>query len=76
MKHRKWIHGRFIKWNKVTSTLVKGFVYKICKMMRSEMSVVRLNDSVETVWGFCYLQSALNASGGSEMTVVAKRIGW
>ena len=37
----------------------------------------RLNDDVETVEGFCCLGNALNASGGSEITVVTKtRTGW
>ena len=39
------------------------------------MSVDRLNGDVETEEGF-YLENAVNASGGSEMTVVARtRIG-
>ena len=45
-------------------------------MASIEMSVKRLNDDIETVDGFCYLGKALNASGGSEMTAVARtRIG-
>ena len=40
------------------------------------MSVERLNDDVETVEEF-YLVNALNASGGSEIIVVARtRIKW
>ena len=34
------------------------------------MSAERLNDDVETVEEFCYLENALNASSGSEMAVV------
>ena len=46
-------------------------------MSRNETSVERLNDNEETVEGFCCLGNALNASGGFEMTVVARsRIGW
>ena len=41
-------------------------------IMRIETSVERLKDDVETVKRFCYLGVALNASGGSEMTVVAR----
>ena len=61
----------------VTSELAEGFVCKKIKMVtRNEMSVERLNDDVETDKGFCYL-NALNACGGSEMTVVARtRIEW
>ena len=37
----------------------------------------RLNEDVEIVKGFCYLRNALNVSGGSEMTVVARTgVGW
>ena len=58
--------------------LAEGFVCKTCKIMtRNAMSAERLNDDVKTVEGFCYLGNALNASGGSELTVVARtRIGW
>ena len=46
-------------------------------MTRIETSVQKLKDDVENVEGFCHLRNALNASGGSEMTVVARtRIGW
>ena len=58
--------------------LSEGFVCERYKIMaRIEMSVERLNDDVDTVEGFCYLGNALNAGGGSEMTVVTRiRISW
>ena len=41
------------------------------------MSVERLNDDVDTVKELCDFGNSLNASGDSEMTVVARtRIGW
>ena len=47
------------------------------EMTRIETSLKRLNDDVENVEGFCHLRNAFNASGGSEMTVVARtKIGW
>ena len=57
---------------------IGGWLCKAYKMMtRNETPVEKLNDDVETVEGFCYPRNALNASGGSEMTVVARtRIGW
>ena len=46
-------------------------------MTRNEMTLEKLNDDVETAEKFCYLGNALNARGGSKMTIMAKiRIGW
>ena len=58
---RKRTHGRCTKWKKVTSALAEDFVCKRCKMTRSEMRVVRLNDDVKTVEGFCNFRNALDA---------------
>ena len=57
---------------------IGGRFCKRCKMMtRNETFLERLNDDLETVEGFCYLGNAFNASGDSEMIVIARtRIGW
>ena len=70
MKCRKWIHGQCTKWKKVTSAMAEDFICKKCLKTRSEMSVKRLNDDVETVEGFCYFGNAFIASGGSNMKAV------
>ena len=45
--------------------------------MRKKMSVKKLNDDVKAVEEFCFLENALNARGGSKITVVTRtRIGW
>ena len=53
------------------------FVCERCLMMtKKKISMERLNDDVETAERFCYFGNALNASGDSEMLVVARtRIG-
>ena len=46
-------------------------------MTRNELSVERMNNDVKTVERFRYLGNALNASGGSQMTVMARtRMKW
>ena len=64
MECKKWIHGQCTKWKKITSALAQSFVCNQCEMMKSEMYV-------ETTKKF-YLENALNASVGSEMTKTAR----
>ena len=58
--HQHWRKGLF----------VKDVPRKM--MTRNETTEERLNDDVKTVKGFYCLRNELNASGGSEMTVIAR----
>ena len=76
----KWAHGRCAKMKRVTSTLAKGFVCKLC--VDTKKGIVETDedisffDQVDFVKSFCYLRNRLNASGGSEAAVTVRtRIG-
>ena len=76
----KWVHGRCAKMKRVTSTVAKGFVCKLCVGTKEgivEPGEEIFFDQVDFVKSFCYLEDRLNASGGSEAAVTARtRIGW
>ena len=79
-KSGKWVHGRCTKMKRVTSTLDRGFVCKLC--VDTKEGIVELGeeraffDLVDFVKSFCYLDSRLNTSGGSEAALTARtRIG-
>ena len=73
----KWVHGRCAKMKRVTSTLAKGFVNKLC--VDTKEGIVEPGEElsffhqVDFVNSFCYLGGRLNASGGSEAAVAAER---
>ena len=80
IKCAKWVHGRCTKMKRVTSTLGKGFVCKICVDTKEGIvepgEEITFFDQVDFVKNFCYLGDRLNASGGSEAAVTARtRIG-
>ena len=66
---------------RVTSTLAKDFVCKLCVYTKEGIlepgEELSFFDQVDLVRSFCYLGYRLNASGGSEAAVTARmRIGW
>ena len=62
-KYKKLNHGGCTEQKKVT--LAEAFVCKRCKMMtKSEMSVARLSDDVETVERLGYRKNVLSACDG------------
>ena len=66
---------------RVTTTLAKGFVCKLCvdtkKGIVEPGEEISFFNQVDFVKSFCYLGDKLNASGGSEATITARtRIGW
>ena len=75
-----WVHGRYAKMNRVTSTLAKGFVCKLCVDTKEGIvkpGEISFFDQVDFVKSFYYLRDRLNVSGGSEAAVTARtRIGW
>ena len=79
-KRGKWVHGRCANIKRVTSTLAKGFVGKLCVYTKGGVLKpgVELSffDQVNFVKRF-YLGDRLNASGRSEAAVTAgTRIEW
>ena len=77
----KWVRGRCAKIKRVTSTLAKGFVCKLCGDTKEGIvepgQEISFFDQVDFVKNFCYLGDRLNASGGSEVALTARtRIGW
>ena len=77
----KWVHGRCAKIKRVTSTLAKGFVRKVCvdtkKGIVKPGEEILFFDQVDFMKSFCYLGDRLNASAGNEAAVTARtRIGW
>ena len=77
----KWVHGRCAKTKRVTLTLVKGFVCKLCVNTKEGIvepeKEILFFDQVDFVKSFSYLGDRLNASGGSEAAVTARtKIGW
>ena len=80
-KFGKWVHGRCPKMKRVTLTLAKDFVCKLCVDTMEGIvepgEEVSFFDQVDFVKSFCYLGNRLNASGGSEAVVAVRtRIGW
>jgi len=59
VKCRKWIHGRCVKVKRVTLRLGRDFVCGRCKKQGDGLMdpAEKLCEEVETVRGFCYLQS-------------------
>ena len=77
----KWVHGRCAKKKRVTSTLAKGFVCKLCVDTKEGIvepgEEISFFDQVDFVKSFWYLGGRLSASSGSEASVrVRTRIGW
>ena len=77
----KWVQGRCAEMKRVTSTLAKGLVCKLCvdtkKGIVEPGEELSFFDQVDFVESFCYFGDRLNASGGSESVVTAKtRIRW
>ena len=77
----KWVHGRCAKMKRVTLTLAKGFVCKLCVDTKEGIvepgEEISFFDQVDFVKSICNLEDRLNASGGSEAAVTGKRrIGW
>ena len=68
-KCRYWVH--WIHENKKLSAALAQSLTE-----RTVVTEKKLRDSAETVKGFCYLGDRLNASGGSEAAVTARRIEW
>ena len=72
----KWMHGRCAKMKRVTSTLAKSFVCKVCvdakKGIVEPGEKISFVDQVDFAKSFCYLEDRLNASGGSEAPVTAR----
>ena len=65
---------------RVTSTLAKGFVCKLCvdtmEGIGKPGQEISFFDQVDFVKSFCFLGDRLNASGGSDAAVTARtRIG-
>ena len=54
-----WSHGRSANTKRVTTRLATRFVCSRCREMREGMVdlIEKLCDEVETVNGFCYLQT-------------------
>ena len=66
---------------RVTSTLTKGFVCKLCVDTKEGITEpgkeISFFDQVDFVKSFCYLRNRSKVSGGSEAAVIARtRIGW
>jgi len=64
---------------KVTAYLARNFVYMNCTDKEKKMKepVELLCDGVETVTEFSYVGDRLNATGGCEVAVTARRmVGW
>ena len=77
----KWVHGRYAKMKKVTSTLAKGFVCELCVDTKEGIvepgEEIPFFDQVDFVKSICYLGDRLNVSGGREAAVTARtRIEW
>ena len=77
----KWVHGRCAKMKRVTSTLAKGFVCKLCVDTMEGIvepgEEISFFGQVEFVKSFCYLRDRLNATGKSKAAVTAgTRIRW
>ena len=75
------VHGRCTKMKRVTSTLAKDFVCKLCVDTKEGIvepgEKISFFDQVDFVMCVCYLGDRLNASGGSEAAITARtRIGW
>ena len=72
----KWVHGRYEKIKRVTSTLAKGFVCELCVYTKEGIvkpgDKLSFFDQVDFVKSFCYLGDRLNTSGGIEAAVTAK----
>ena len=77
-KRGKWVHGRYAKTKRVTSTLAKGFVCELCVDAKEGIvEEVSFFDQVDFVKSFCYFGDRLNVSGGSKAAVTTRtRIGW
>ena len=77
----KWVHGRCARIKRITSTLAKGFVCKLCvdtkEGIMEPSEELSFYDQADFVKSFCYLGDRLNASGRSEAAVTARtRVGW
>ena len=77
----KWVHGRCARMKRITSTLAKGFVCKLCVDTKEGIvepsEELSFYDQADFVKSFCYLGDRLNASGRSEAAVTARtRVGW
>ena len=71
----QWIHGRYSKLKKVTSSTARFFVCSKCDKVTNGAGEVQqeiMCDEVQTVKGFCYLGDRLNASGECETAVIAR----
>ena len=70
-----WVHGKCEKIKRAIARLAMHFVCSKCKeiMERTVDSIESKCDVVETVNGFWYLGDSLNAAGGYEATVIARR---
>ena len=80
-KRSKWVHGRYAKTKRVTSTLAKGFVCELGVDTKEGIvepsEEVSFFDQADFVKSFCYLGDRLNVSGGSKAAVTTRtRIGW
>ena len=75
-KCRKRVHGRCAKKRRMTSTLAKGFVCKLCvdtmKGIVEPGEEILFFDQVNFVKSFCYLGDRLNTNGGSEAAMTAR----
>ena len=75
----KWVHAACTDKKKVTVNLAEDFICKKCGGMVKKLKGPdeMLCDGVENVTKFSYLGHKLNATGGCETTVTARRrIGW
>ena len=77
----KWVHDRCAKIKRVTSTVAKGFLCKLCVDTKEGIvepgEELSFFDQIDFVKSFCYLGYRLNPSGGSDAAVTARtRIGW
>ena len=74
-KYSEWVHAKFAKMKRVTTTLAKGFVCEKYIETIKELDKEIFFDQVEFVKSFCYLRNMLNAS--CEAAVTSRtRIEW
>ena len=74
----KWVHGRCMKMNRVTSTLARGVVCELCVDTKEGIvepgEELSFFDKINFVKSFCYLGDRLNTSGGSEAAIKEREL--
>ena len=69
----QWVHDICTKMKRVTSTLAKGFICERCVEIIKGTFTPAVYDLGKIVKCFCFLGKRLNASGGSDAAVTARK---